>query len=692
MADTENWWQSAPLASGAPAPAPAENGDWWQSAPVVDGDVSEASAQSARLAELSRLTQSSAGGENQDDLVRANMDASRVERATGNSPAQDAVIDPLFGWSDEAYSATVGAPVRMIKDGVGYGEAYKRESLMQNELEDRRRERSPIASTAGDLAGAIVTGGAIAKGGGSLAARAANSGLMTRAAAGAAEGAAYGGVTGAGTADYGEKGEGAGYGAAVGGVAGGAIPVIGAGVRKGWDTASNAARSVFSPKTDAERRVAAAIAADKGREAVSAADDAIARVNGQDVRLVDRGGETTRALARASSNVSPETRARFTDLAEDRFNTQSERAKAVIGRIVGGNVDDLALRESVKEGARASNSMKYTQAYNQNFGGTHPIELDALQQRVPASAVRNAMKVAKSEGREFGEQLIANIDETADTVTFRRAPSLREWDYIQRGLRTSADQNYRSGAGEVGNAYKNLRREIINVLDEANPTYKEARAGAAAAFGAEDAIDAGQKYAKASRNTPEMAKALEKLNPAEKKAFQVGYASELIDKINSTRDRVNVVKSVFGSPEAREKMTLAFGAQKAKEIEAFVRIETGMDSLRGALGGTTTTRQLVELGLVSGTGYGAVTGDWQNASLVGIGAAAAGGVGKYAGRKIDERMLRNIADLLLSDDPAKIASVASRAAKNSKYMDAVRDLTTRFMQLQGTQTGPAGAQ
>lgn len=554
--------------------------------------------------------------------------------------------------------------------------------------DEQVRQGNPKSFLAGEVLGAVGTGMGAAKGGFSLTANAAKSALPKRIAAGMAEGAAYGSAYGAGGAEEGERLSGAASGGGIGAVAGGAIPVAGAGYRAVKDKAVSAVRSTFRPTSEAQARVASAMARDAGKTALHQGDEAIAATNAQAVMNVDRGGETTRALARASANASPEVRSELTRATSDRFAAQGDRATNLLKRITGGAVDDLALQDAMEQAARKANARSYEQAYKFNFGGTHPIDLDNLLTRVPASAVRNAMKVAKSEGRDFGEQLVASIDDAGDTVTFKRAPSLREWDYIQRGLRNSATQAYRSGAGEVGTAYRNLRNDILGVIDDANPYFKKARAGAAVAFGAEDALEAGRQFAKASRNTPEMSRAIGRMSDAEKKVFQTGFASEMIDKIKSTRDRSNVISSMFGNQEAREKMMLAFGTQKAREIEAFVRIEGAMDMARGMLGNSTTARQLVELGLISGGGatYGSLTGDWKTAGVI-----AGAGALRYGRAKIDQNVLREIGDILVSGDETKMAQAIAKAGSNSKFFNALKAATDEIYKISPPVVGMGAA-
>ena len=621
---------------------------------------------------------------------RARQEADKLESL--NLP-QSTIASALasggsFSFADEVSSA-VNAPFRAIRDRVGLGEAYKREHALQNEQLRRMREKDGVLFTAGEIAGGLGTGSGLAKGGLSLVGRAAGKGLGARAAAGLGDGAIYGGLYGAGTSDANlqDRVAGATFGAATGAATGAALPLAGAGVRGAGNAVKRTVRGALAPKREAQSRVSEAMARDV-RNGTQSIDDAVAAQNNQQIINVDRGGETTRALARAASNSNPEVREQMARVADDRFSSQSERAVNVIKRVAGTSVDDVGTLENLKKTARKLNKPAYEKAYSFNYGNSMPMELDGLLQRVPASAVRNAQRVARAEGRPFGEQLIASIDEAADTVAFSRAPSFRELDYIQRGLRSAKDSAFRQGAGEVGSSYNQLHKDLLNLMDNVNPHFRQARRGAAAAFGAEDALDAGRSFARQSRNVPQMLKAVEKLNDTEKKLFRTGFASEIIDKINSTNDRSNVIRSVFQSQEAREKMTAAFGANKASELEAFVRVETAMDALRGAMGNSTTTRQLVELGLIGGGGasYGYYTGDWATGAAI-----AAGGAARFGRQKIDQRVVDEIGKILASGDKRALGRVTGNATMSQKYMDALRRVTDEIYKVSGPAIGMGGA-
>ena len=53
----------------------------------------------------------------------------------------------------------------------------------------------------------------------------------------------------------------------------------------------------------------------------------------------------------------------------------------------------------------------------------------------------------------------------------------------------------------------------------------------------------------------------------EREGFEIGFASELINSAKNDNDSVNVVRRMFGSKEARDKMVMAFGPNRVSRTE-----------------------------------------------------------------------------------------------------------------------------
>lgn len=525
---------------------------------------------------------------------------------------------------------------------------------------------APVAATALGGRALGVTGNSLAK----MSAASAGS----NAAISAADTAARGG-------DAGDIAQSAAIGGGLGAVMPGATRVLGAGARHVGQKVGSAVRSVTNPAEEASRRIGAAYQRDAANAAsplLSSADEAVAQRNSQNLMNVDRGGETTRALARAASNSAPDARAIIEREASDRFSSQGTRVSNLLNRITGGATDDLGLQDAIRAAAKAANKPAYQRAYS--APAAQDMWHEGFEQLMQAPAMKSAAKTATTRGANRaaveGFQPIRNpfvevngrltLKKNADGTIAR--PTLQFWDQVKRNLDGMIDETKdRTMKADL----MALKSRLVTMLDDTVPEYKAARAGASAAFGAEDAIDAGRKFASRRRNTPELKRAYAMMSGAEKKAFQTGYASELIDMVKSTNDRTNVIRNLFGSEEAREKLLTVFGPAKAKEIEAFVKVENAMDMLRGALGNSTTTRQLVEMGLVGGGTYAYTGGDLSTSTIM---ALTAGGM-RAAQGKVNESVMKKVAEALVSNDPKVIHRAIQNAAMSKAHMQAIEAMT-----------------
>lgn len=552
-------------------------------------------------------------------------------------------------------------------------------------------EQYPGTVLAGNLAGAVAL-----PMGGALSAPTLG-GRMLR---GAGVGAAYGAAAGAGEAET--MGDVPGHalrGGLVGGAIGGIAPPVVEGIIQGAGAVArpltNTVRGLVNPEAEAGRRVVTAIDRDAqvGGAGLTSAEMTASRAAGLPVANLDRGGETTRALARSAANTSPEGRASLQNLADDRFEGQADRATTFLSNIVGGHTNTLATGDALKAAAQATNKPAYARAYREGDSGVWSPELERLS---GSPAVVDAMRdaVVKGKDRAINDGFGAfnpGVTVTQDgRLIFNRAPTgvptypnLQFWDYTKRALDDAAKAAGRAGRTDEAQTLGTLARSLRGELDKMVPSYANARAGAARFFGAEDAMEAGGNFVRSSMTAEEGRRAFAKMTPAEQSLFRHGFVAKLIDDLNGTRDRVNVLNKIGQSPEARAKLALALGPGGHGMVEAFMHVEQVMDRLRGALGNSTTARQLVELGLAGGAGYGISGGDF---STAGASALAAVLARKGLGR-IDERVARRVADMLVSNDPRVLAQGLRTVARSGSLMNNLRQADGMLARIGGGQ-GP----
>lgn len=588
------------------------------------------------------------------------------------------------GFGDEAMA--------LIKSTLGQG-AYDEVLAGYNQRLNKTREESPIASAAGEVTGALLTAPATpairAFQGANVASRAANAGIT---------GGLYGGLYGAGSANPGVENRV--NGMINGGLTGLLTGSIGAPLVEGLVAGTNALarpfRGMLNPEIEAQRRVATAIAADNPNvpNPSRVAADTIEAANAQNIPMVvaDAGGDTTRALARSAANTSPPARTALNNAVNDRFETQGDRISDTVRAIVGGNPDAPAAREQLLSAARGINRPAYARAYAEGLN----VWDDALEQLAQAPDMQTAIRAATIRGNNqaavngfeqirnpfvFGPngQVSLRVNQDGSFAT----PNLQFWDSVKQNLDKINTRESQF-----------LARALRDHLDTIVPSYRTARAGASAAFGAQDALEAGQNFASAAMPIKEARIAYQRLNNAERELFAQGFASDLLDRIAKAGDRRNVINSIFQSADARQRLQLALGPQGAARLEAAARVENIMDMLRTAVqGNSNTARQLAELGLagasnplgagVLGAGTGFMTGDWRYGGIT----FAALLSRRVAGR-IDERVATRVGEMLASNDPQILRNAYNIIARNRGMMEAVRRAENDLFRL----SAPANAQ
>lgn len=600
-----------------------------------------------------------------------------------------------------ALQAAAGAArmgVDYLTGGTSAQDAYNRKVEIEREKNKQAETQNPWSYLGGNVAGAVAL-----PGGQMLQAAT----LPMRMARGAAVGAGYGGLSGAG------EGEGAldragraTTGAAIGGVVGGVAPPLVEGAIQAGRAVVNPIvrgfRGAVNPEAEAARRVTESV-----YRGANADPQAVGRLTPQEyaaslhqggpAMLMDLGGESTRALARSAGNTSPEGRQILNNAINDRFEGQT-------GRVVQWLRDTFnfpnadAQQQALEQTARTANRGAYARAYRDGADGVWSPELERL---AGADAVTAAMQRAASKARD--ESIIGGYGAMNPRITFsqdgrmqfsRRPngmpayPDLQYWDLVRREL-SDAAQNAGRGTAEA-RRLNSFATAMNAELDNIVPSYRQARQGAAAFFGAENALEAGQNFVTQNFATAETRRALAQMSQQERQLFQDGFVSRYVESLERVGDRRNVLNQIASSPAAREKLNLVLGRQRAAELEARLRVEGIMDLSRGAVqGNSTTARQLAELGLAGGAttavgGYGIINQDPQSMTIAAVSAAI------LAGRRgIDGRVARRVAEMLASDDPQVLRRGIQLVARNEQFLNGLRATDRRIASV-GAVESPKG--
>jgi hypothetical protein len=604
--------------------------------------------------------------------------------ASGANPDDPASLGRLIAGALKYWSGDAEAKKR-------YDEAVRRE----RELNTTAEEQHPIASTIGNIGGAVI----LPVGAGAGAAT-----LGGRVAAGAATGAALGGAAGAG------EGQGAldsvsraASGAAIGGALGGAAPAVIEGVVRGAravaQPVANAVRGVRNVDDEAARRVITALERDRALDPqaagrLSPGEFASSVQGGGPATIMDIGGETTRALARSAANTSPEGRAVMNRAINERYEGQSGRVVDWL-RQTFHYPDAAAQQDAMQQVQRTVNRANYGRAMREGDREIISPELDRL---MGSPAVVQAMQRASTSGKD--RAITQGLGAMRQGVTVENGvvrftpgrngaptyPNLAFWDATKRELDDAANAAARAGRNGEAQVLGDLARTLRTELDRVVPSYQTARAGAARFFDAENALEAGQNFVGKNMTAAEARRALAQMSPQERQLFQDGFVSRFIDTLNQVGDRRNVLNQIAASPAAREKLNVALGPQRAAELEAGLRVEGIMDLARNAVqGNSTTARQLAELGLAGGA-YGFSGGGINPFTDPGAVVNAALVYGAARGRNaINERLSRRIAEMLVSNDPRIILRGVQTVARSQTLFNSLRSADRGLARIGGEQ-------
>jgi hypothetical protein len=400
-------------------------------------------------------------------------------------------LSPLAALAPVAQGLTLGAADEILGAVEGVNQAAHGGSFKKGYVEGRDKVRagtkqfaeehpvaSPLLTVAGGIAPAVLgPGKALLKAG---------TPLLARLGLGAAEGAAYGGVSGALSADE-DRGAGAIEGGLIGGVLGGGIPLVGAGV--------NAARNLVGRTGAAAGRHADALLM-RALQRDQVNPRALMAPAGKPTILPDLAGENTLGLARGAQATPSEAKERLAQFLHVRHAEQPTRVLTDVETAAGRqneNVHDTA--EQLIEQRRANANPLYEQAY-----AAPPItDAEVVNTIAKSKYLRQAYRLGREQAREEGiklpalpgrgkprtptpEPTAAPAEVAAPDLTKRaRTPSGRLYSNLRKASDAELANEY--AALHNANAVENMAPTALDDVSGGGPKYVGKKKGAAHATG-----------------------------------------------------------------------------------------------------------------------------------------------------------------------------------------------------------------
>lgn len=498
-------------------------------------------------------------------------------------------------------------------------------------------------------------------------------------------GAASGAITGAGTAEEGQRVQGAQKGAAMGAAI---APVAFAGLKAGGSITStiaektglgDAAKKLVEATKDipivkditgktaeffglgadsaqrkADTKIIQALQRDNmGLTEIRSAMDTIRKSGYKPETILEFGGKNTKRLGETVASY-PEARAIAETTGEERKAGAANRILTDFQNAFKVNADPAAITESLIKARSEAASPLYKAAYEKGA----VIEGESLDNFMKLPRFKEAYDKAKSLA-VYDDVTLPELKDKGNVFDLQTA------DYIKRGLDDVlyVSKTPQSGVGKTEiSRLKDKRSEFVKFVDELAPEeYKQARQAFSGTTDVIDAIDQGKSFFDIDART--LSSTYNKLTASEKDGFAIGAYDAIRNKINQGTDGIDVVRRTFGSPEKRDQIRVLIGDDAFRTLEGQLVREKAIRSTDiQVLGGSQTQPRNVAQQEFEGatelvpqmTQKGVVQGgiDYLLRSATGTGA----------------RTAQNIAPELFSVDPSVQAKMLDRLGLLDQYL------------------------
>jgi hypothetical protein len=541
---------------------------------------------------------------------------SKAKGATSTYGNIEAGIQGLtFGFGDE-----FEAVIKTLKNKKPYEQNLAAVQFAKQEYEAEKPYQAMASEIAGSLPVAFAAGKTAVQAAGKIP-QVANllskipSSFSTVASTSGA-GAAGGALTGAGTAQEGERAMGAQKGAVQGAIL---APVVLAGMKAGGATTKAVAEKLGIPdlaktivdatkdipivknitgktadffgmsgdavQRKADTKIIQALQRDSlTLPEIKTAMDQIRLSGYKPETIMEFGGKATKQLGETVASY-PGARVVAENLAEERKSGAGNRILTDFQQAFNVNKDPMEIADDIIKLRNAASKPLYDAAYASPVSiGNKTIDNIMLD---PAfqSAYARANRIATREGFP-----LAPLKPEGNTF------DLKTIDYIKRGIDDEINWSKTPASGlgkDEVNSLKKVRGEFMGVVDSQAPAeYKQARQAFGGPTQVFDAIENGRGFFDIDART--LKKTYDGLNPAEKDGFAIGAYDAIRTKIQSGADGIDQIKRTFGSPEKRDQIKVLIGDDAFKNLEMQLGREKAIRSTDIQITGGSPTQRRTE--------------------------------------------------------------------------------------------------
>ena len=308
--------------------------------------------------------------------------------------------------------------------------------------------------------------------------------------------------------------------------------------------------------------------------------------------IMEFGGKATKQLGETVASY-PGARVIAENLAEERKSGAGNRILTDFQKAFQVDADPMEIANNVIKLRQSSSAPLYKTAYEKDalIGGESIDKLmqDSAFKRAYDRADRLAQREVDEAGNIVGMKL-PDLKESGNVF------DLKTIDRIKRGI--DAEINYSklptSGLEKTEvDSIKNLRSVFMKTVDEQAPIeYKQARQAFAGQSEILDAIENGKNFF--DIDARQLKQIYNKLSPSEKDGFSVGAYDAIRTKIQTGADGVDMVRRTFGSTEKRDQIKELIGADAFDTLNKQLTREKAIRSTDIQITGGSPTQRRTE--------------------------------------------------------------------------------------------------
>lgn len=567
----------------------------------------------------------------------------------GDMPPTPMVDDSISPFGAALSSAGQGLSLGWLDEAVGLISPEAKQSM--REYQAKAQEQYPITSLIGEvgapvgaaLAAAPFTGGASLSTIPQTLARTGGKQALKRLGGLTATGSAIGGIAGGGYSEeeFGtpEFASDVGTGAAGGAAFSLLLPLAGKGVQGIARKVSEALPREKNVQSIAQRKILEALGRDRMTPEAALAE--LGRL-GPGATLADVG-ENLMGLTRAATSQPGQARTVADALYRERSQGARGRITDALQTAFGKEENFYGELRGLQEQMRQLSAPAYQKAYSQ------PIPFSGRLQELSARpSIKKAIGQAKLNAAEEGRELPMSVRVVDGEEIVDGVPDMRAWDDIKKGLDDVIDSGTDPVTGKLNADARRAvgtKRELLSILDDINPAYKEARSVFAGPKRNEIALEMGRKFMREDAEV--ISEQLAELSGAEQAFFRSGAMRAMRDKILENQNPRSVIEKL----ERNGKLRAVVPDDEAYEefVEALQREAKFQETANKIRGGSPTARieaEKLDMGIDPG-----VVSDIARGNL---GQAAAGLARNISGRMQlpSDRLRGSIAEPLMTTDPA----------------------------------------